>query len=877
MRQKNKEPIPKLKMTWEELAKVWPQMREDGAVGKNYARMIQDNMDARGLAPMQPDNVTQTTNQEPNGTTARTVPRATSTGSAFVGVKTGVKQMDLSGNADNSSAGPDVHPEGRQHKHGHEKKEHEAAAASGRPLDIEMAHNTPTQGEFATSDHTEAESSKNVANPAAVPVAVVNPAAAVGARGSGGVHYNDIAREDGQDGGVNTQTKQGRDAVAEALHLRKQTGGPEPVDEQKGGADGGTDLPNAGADSVSGRGPQAVITPSGALHPETIAKMGRAQEAGASSVQIMNMVTATGAPPQMDAAGPQSVRQRPVSRDDVKKFTTALEMLVYDRQFGQEGEEGKVNIEQVLQAVPESADGESSLQDAVKLVQRWGLTINKAGMQILAAGLLMLAHAGRAHRSRIKRNLASAIKVADPNFSQGNVITSLLASVSRGVDYEPDDDDDDEEEPEGGDNVPEPPVNILDQPDGQLNDDVARTWLANMGITGQAAVAVMRRMNAGLGRIMETDKKLGYLGKIAGLALSYLAGRRRGDSQPPEEGGPPKPEPPGEGPPDVHARPFVPSAEVGPPPPPRKQLESTDSEIPGPGESCSARSRLLEGELRPLLPIAGGESVRLDPGENLRKKVSLATWQSMRGKNPNGSLYNNRLLRQNQWNWDLRMRDPMYITPAVEGPGYGLNSGVLASTGHDIRAFNTPAWDRKMSAALQRTSLQQKFGKRFHVDKFMRQQAELQAKQQIKSYENNDITFLVNPVTGGVHHPQENFNESNALSTPLINVEPPLAFKMTKEVLPAGIEAPRMSSVNALGKLYLGPINNSSVFVKRPVLWNQPSTNPLIQPPDNQKEDVIAQMRWDTNEPSKVQAGLVSEPVVQHSYLKRQTATIAVR
>jgi hypothetical protein len=280
-------------------------------------------------------------------------------------------------------------------------------------------------------------------------------------------------------------------------------------------------------------------------------------------------------------------------------------------------------------------------------------------------------------------------------------------------------------------------------------------------------------------------------------------------------------------------------------------------------EACSSRSKYLEGELRPFLPIAGGEVVQLDPGEVLRKKVSLALWESMRGRNPNGTLYTNRLLRQNQYNWDLRMRDPLYITPVIEGPGYGMNQGVMPWGQRDKRPFQTPAWRRKLQDGLKRASIRHQTGNPKTAEKLLMMEKESAAKQQILRLMATDQSFTNNPVSKGVHHPQEGFQESNVLNIKLVNVEPPLNTVPTLAVLPTPFERPRMSRVSAYGFPPRGPISRTSALWKPPVTWRRTAVNPQIEPPDNFQEDINTTDRWDSNEGAKVRRGVKREPVMQ--------------
>jgi hypothetical protein len=296
-------------------------------------------------------------------------------------------------------------------------------------------------------------------------------------------------------------------------------------------------------------------------------------------------------------------------------------------------------------------------------------------------------------------------------------------------------------------------------------------------------------------------------------------------------------------------------------------------------EACSSRSKFLEGELRPFLPIAGGEVVQLDPGEVLRKKVSLALWESMRGRNPNGTLYTNRLLRQNQYNWDLRMRDPMYITPVIEGPGYGVNQGVMPWGQRDPRPFQTPAWRRKLQDGLKRASIRHQTGNPQTAEKLLMMEKESVAKRQIKRLMATDQSFTNNPVSKGVHHPQEGFQASNNLNTTLVNVEPPLNTAPTLAVLPTPFERPRMSRVSAYGFPRRGPISRTSALWKPPVTWRNTAVNPQIEPPDNFQEDINTTNRWDSNEAGKVLAGVKREPVMQilDSRVRKRPRTVRRR
>jgi hypothetical protein len=256
----------------------------------------------------------------------------------------------------------------------------------------------------------------------------------------------------------------------------------------------------------------------------------------------------------------------------------------------------------------------------------------------------------------------------------------------------------------------------------------------------------------------------------------------------------------------------------------------------GDRDMCSSRSRFLEGELRPFLPIAGDEVFLLDPGENLRKKVSLALWEKTRGQNPNGDIYNNRLLRQNQYNWNLRMHGDLYDTPPKFGHGHGLNQGIHAYGQWDPRVFKTPEFAAKLNQKLLPLTTQSKW----HIKDLkwakdlMKETWKQQAAREFRNLQAHDLTTVaVNPTSLGAHHPQEHMNESNHLAGVPVTMDPPRHYHYTRELLPPPVWEPVKSRVNALGSLQLGPVNATSLMVKPPQIWQNLATNPQLEPVDN--------------------------------------------
>lgn len=274
----------------------------------------------------------------------------------------------------------------------------------------------------------------------------------------------------------------------------------------------------------------------------------------------------------------------------------------------------------------------------------------------------------------------------------------------------------------------------------------------------------------------------------------------------------------------------------------------------------SSRNRYLEGELKPFLPVAGGDAVKLDPGENRRKKIALAMWESQKGKNPNGTLYNNRLLRKNQYNWDLRMRDDLFETPFRYGTGTGQNLGLQPWGSTDPRVGRTKGWNRRLTEAYQKSILDNVYKDRKDVEKYVHQVKQENSIPEINMLKATDQSFLNNPSSMGVHHPQEDYNESNVLDTRMHYLFSPLERTFYDSYLPAQVQAPIKSRVDATGHPRKTTVNLTSNLWKPPIEWQRPAVNPQFQPPTELDWDKNTAALWNQTSNSQVKFGISREP-----------------
>lgn len=282
--------------------------------------------------------------------------------------------------------------------------------------------------------------------------------------------------------------------------------------------------------------------------------------------------------------------------------------------------------------------------------------------------------------------------------------------------------------------------------------------------------------------------------------------------------------------------------------PHRQKQEDAETE-PHAGEE-----NLLHGPLRPFLPISGAEEIKLDPGETLRKKASLAVWKANRSQNPNGSTRTNRLLWQNQKEWNFRHRDPQFQTPPIEGPGYGINAGYQATMSFDTRkSWKRPSTVRKLAEI----NLTQKYNvKPIFTQKLLKDHLHERALHPFRRLEKKDITFWLNPAGQGAHHPLEDIQTANPLYTRPHSIWAPLDYHYQPEMLPADVLIPKMSRVH-MGKpkiKQLGAINPRSTVTPHPVDWQRPATNPYLKYPQELDYD-MAKMKMHSQPSHTTKAG----------------------